>query len=99
MKATDYMNRYLRRMHAKQMEANTGDDLVEGVLEIKMSERPTQQKLETIAEMLWNDYGVHKDKCVVIESVYFEEWILRVVYLYRDKEAYDKIKERTLAHM
>ena len=99
MKAKEYMNEYLWRHHHRQMKTDTGGDLVEGALELKMSERPTLQKLETIAEVLWNDYGLLKDRYLIIESVYFEEWILRVVYLYKDEEAYGKIKERALTHM
>ena len=98
MKAKEYMNDYLWRQHSKQMKL-CKDDLVEGSLEMQMSELPTNQKLETIAEMLWNDYGLLKDRCITIESVYFYEGILRVVYLYRDTEAYAKLKERALANM
>lgn len=99
MKAKEYMNNYLWRQHSKQMKLCRKDDLVEGLFEAQMSELPTAQKLETIAEMLWNDYGLLKDRFITIESVYFEGCILRVVYLYRDSEAYAKLKERTLANM
>lgn len=99
MKAKEYMNNYLWRQHGKQMKLYREDDLVEGLFEAQMSESPTLQKLETIAEMLWNDYGLLKDRCIAIESVYFEDCILRVAYLYRDTEAYAKLKERTLANM
>lgn len=81
------------------MKLYAGDDIVEGVFEVQVSERPTLQKLETIAEMLWNVYGLLKDRCITIESVYLEDWILRVVYLYRDTKAYAKLKERALANM
>ena len=99
MKAKEYMNNYLWRQHSKQMKLCKEDDLVEGSFEVQMSELPTTQKLETIAEMLWEDYGLLKDRCITIENVYFEDCILRVVYLYRDTEAYAKLKERTLTNM
>lgn len=99
MKAKEYMNEYIYRTHKKEMLMTAMNDLCEGVWEIPLDYKPTAQNLETIAEMLWNDYGLLKDRFVTIESVRFRNGILKVVYLYGDTEAYAKLKERTLANM
>lgn len=99
MKAKEYMNAYIYRTHRKEIRMREVDHLCEGVLEMPLDDKPNGQKLETIAEMIWNDYGLLKDGFVAIESVRFINGILRVVYLYGDVEAYAKIKERALAHM
>lgn len=99
MNAREYMNSYIYRMHEKELCTTELDYLCEGALEMPLDDKPTAQKLETIAEVLWNDYGLLKEGFVAIESVRFSKGILRVVYLYGDREAYAKLKERTLANM
>ena len=99
MKAKEYMNEYIYRTHKKEMRMTALNDLCEGVWEMPLDYKPTAQNLETIAEMIWNDYGLLKDRFVAIESVRFSKGILKVVYLYGDIEAYAKLKERALANM
>lgn len=98
MKASMIMNERLSQYDIAFMDR---DELVETFRDFAGVSKPSIRELERMADEIFA-----KHKCYIeIESVHWE-WInlgaygyCRVVYLYEDKEAYDKIKKRAVADM